>query len=245
MDKLDVDFFKELRRNAYVKSIESKISGKIVVGTFGDVDESILYGFNLIPFPIISVDGFIFQYGKLNSFCHAINSTRIYLETGKCPLLFSSEFIVHNNLCPIFIEEIKKSTDKEFISSDNIEEYLKNSNYEFIREKYLEAENDLNILKDKYKLLRKTNIDSKLLSYAKFYIHYEPDLKKRINIYDNLLSDYKYINNKRKPIRALCPHGILDEIDEKNYFVIESMDEPDYAPFGCAFCNKNYRKYEV
>lgn len=245
MDKIDIDFFKNLRREAYVKSIESKLAGKTVVGTFGDVDEAILYGFNLIPFPILSVDGFIFEYGELNSFCHAINSTRIYLETGKCPLLFSSEFIVHNDICPIFVEEIKKSTDKDFVSEEKIEEYLKNSNYEFVREKYQKAENDLKIIKDKCKLLRKTNIDSKLLSYAKYYIHYEPDLARRINILDALLSEYKYINNKRKAIRALCPHGILDGIDEENYFVIESMDEPDYAPFGCAFCNKKYRKYEV
>lgn len=245
MPKIDIDFFKNLRREAYVKSIESKLSGGVVVGTFGEVDEAILYGFNLTPMPILSVDGFIFKYGELNSFCHAINSTRIYLETGKCPLLFSSEFIVHNKMCPIFIEEIKKSTDKKFISCENINKFLKMSKYEFVREKYQKAQNDINILKDKYKLLKKTNIDSALLSYAKYYIHYEPDLAKRINIYDNLLNDYKYINNKRKVIRTLCPNGILDKISEENYFVIESTDEPDYSPFGCAFCNKKYIKYEV
>lgn len=245
MHKIDVDFFKNLRREAYVKSIESKLASEIVVGTFGEIDEALLYGFNLTPMPIVSVDGFIFQYGKLNSFCHAINSTRIYLETGKCPLLFSAEFIVHNEMCPIFVREIKKSTDKKFISTKNLEEFLKNSNYEFVREKYHKAEYDLKILKDKYNLLKKTDIDSTLLSYAKYFIHYEPDLAKRINIYDALLQEYKYINNKREVIRALCPNGILDAIDEKNYIVIESMDEPDYAPFGCAFCNKKFRKYEV
>ena len=116
MHSLNIDFFKEIRREAYVKAIGAKMAADNVVGTFGNVDEAFLRAYSLIPYPIISVDGFIYQYGDVNEDCDTINSTRIYLETGKCPILFSSKFIVHSNLCPIFVEKISKVTDKKFIS---------------------------------------------------------------------------------------------------------------------------------
>lgn len=216
-----------------------------VVGTFGNVDEAFLRAYSLIPYPIISVDGFIYQYGDVNEDCDAINSTRIYLETGKCPILFSSKFIVHSNLCPIFVEKISKVTDKKFISIDNTSKFLEMSGYSFDDKIYDEQKKLIETIDEKLKFLEKTDIDSKLLSYAKFYLLYEPELKKRIDILDHLINEYEFIDNERKIVRALCPYGILDGIDAENYSVIESTNDVDCAPDKCAFCNKKYIKYEV
>ena len=216
-----------------------------VVGTFGNVDEAFLRAYSLIPYPIISVDGFIYQYGDVNEDCDAINSTRIYLETGKCPILFSSKFIVHSNLCPIFVEKISKVTDKKFISIDNTSNFLEMSGYSFDDKIYNEQKKLIETIDEKLKFLEKTDIDSKLLSYAKFYLLYEPELKKRIDILDHLINEYEFIDNERKIVRALCPYGILDGIDAENYSVIESTNDVDCAPDKCAFCNKKYIKYEV
>lgn len=216
-----------------------------VVGTFGNVDEAFLRAYSLIPYPIISVDGFIYQYGDVNEDCDAINSTRIYLETGKCPILFSSKFIVHSNLCPIFVEKISKVTDKKFISIDNTSKFLEMSGYSFDDKIYDEQKKLIETIDEKLKFLEKTDIDSKLLSYAKFYLLYEPELKKRIDILDHLINEYEFIDNERKIVRALCPYGILGDIDAENYSVIESTNDVDCAPDKCAFCNKKYIKYEV
>ena len=216
-----------------------------VVGTFGNVDEAFLRAYSLIPYPIISVDGFIYQYGDVNEDCDAINSTRIYLETGKCPILFSSKFIVHSNLCPIFVEKISKVTDKKFISIDNTSNFLEMSGYSFDDKIYDEQKKLIETIDEKLKFLEKTDIDSKLLSYAKFYLLYEPELKKRIDILDHLINEYEFIDNERKIVRALCPYGILGGIDAENYSVIESTNDVDCAPDKCAFCNKKYIKYEV
>lgn len=245
MHSLDIDFFKEIRREAYVKAIGRKMATDNVVGTFGEVDEAFLRAYSLIPYPIISVDGFIYQYGEVNEDCDAINSTRIYLETGKCPILFSAKFIVHSNLCPIFVEKISKVTDKKFISIDNTSKFLEMSGYSFDDKIYNEQKMLIETIDEKLKFLEKTDIDSKLLSYAKFYIYYEPELKKRIDILDHLINEYEFIDNERKIVRALCPYGILDGIDAENYSVIESTNDVDCAPDKCAFCNKKYIKYEV
>lgn len=245
MHSLNIDFFKEIRREAYVKAIGAKMTADNVVGTFGNVDEAFLRAYSLIPYPIISVDGFIYQYGDVNEDCDAINSTRIYLETGKCPILFSSKFIVHSNLCPIFVEKISKVTDKKFISIDNTSKFLEMSGYSFDDKIYDEQKKLIETIDEKLKFLEKTDIDSKLLSYSKFYLLYEPELKKRIDILDDLIKENKLIDNERKIVRALCPYGILDGIDAENYSVIESTNDVDCAPDKCAFCNKKYIKYEV
>lgn len=245
MHSLNIDFFKEIRREAYVKAIGAKMTADNVVSTFGNVDEAFLRAYSLIPYPIISVDGFIYQYGDVNEDCDAINSTRIYLETGKCPILFSSKFIVHSNLCPIFVEKISKVTDKKFISIDNTSKFLEMSGYSFDDKIYDEQKKLIETIDEKLKFLEKTDIDSKLLSYAKFYLLYEPELKKRIDILDDLIKENKLIDNERKIVRALCPYGILDGIDAENYSVIESTNDVDCAPDKCAFCNKKYIKYEV
>ena len=245
MHSLDIDFFKELRREAYVKAIGSKMATDNVVGTFGEVDEAFLRAYSLVPYPILSIDGFIYQYGEVNADCDAINSTRIYLETEKCPILFSSNFIVHSNLCPIFVEKISKVTDKEFVRIEDASEFLERSGYSFDDEIYNEKKKLIKTIDEKFKFLEKTNIDSRLLSYAKFYLSYEPDLEKRIDILNEMINEYEFIDNERKIVRARCPYGILDGIDAENYTVIESTENADYAPDKCAFCNKKYIKYEV
>lgn len=245
MHSLDIDFFKELRREAYVKAIGTKLATDNVVGTFGEVDEAFLRAFSLVPYPIVSVDGFIYQYGEVNADCDAINSTRIYLETGKCPILFSSKFIVHSNLCPIFVEKISKVTDKEFVLFEDVSEFLEKNGFSFDDEIYNEKKKLCDTIDEKLQFLEKTNIDSRLLSYAKFYLSYEPELEKRIDILNEMINEYEFIDNDRKIVRALCPYGILDGIDAENYSVIESTENADYAPDKCAFCNKKYIKYEV
>lgn len=136
-------------------------------------------------------------------------------------------------------------TDKKFISIDNTSKFLEMSGYSFDDKIYDEQKKLIETIDEKLKFLEKTDIDSKLLSYAKFYLLYEPELKKRIDILDDLIKENKLIDNERNIVRALCPYGILDGIDAENYSVIESTNDVDCAPDKCAFCNKKYIKYEV
>lgn len=243
MLKYDINYFKNLRRQCYVDAINYKLSGKIVVGYFGKIDEAFLRAFDFYPIPIVSVDGYIFKYGEVNDDCDAINSTRIYLETNKCPLLFSSEFIFYDDTCPIFVEKIKNSTDKDFIHMDSLKNILENK-YQFDEEKFKASKDKLYKIKEKIELLTKTDIDSKLLSYVKFYLHYIFDLDKRIFILDELIKNQNNFNVDRKIIKLACPYGILEGIEGENYDIIESTYKTDFAPNKCTFCDK-YINYEV
>ena len=240
----NIDFFKNLRREAYVHAINRKIEGKPIAGTFGNVDEGLLRACDIIPYPIVSVEGYIFKHGQVKESCHPINASRIYLETGKCPLLFSAGFIVHDGMCPYFVKEISKVTDKDFVAEENLKNYLKDGSYIFNPKKYTDIKAKLNKIDQAFNFLATSDIDSKLLAYAKFYMRFEPDLDRRIEILQELTSEYKNINNIRKTIKVPCPYGIIDGIDCDNFSIIESTSQADFAPYGCAFCDK-YIKYEV
>ena len=240
----NINFFKDLRREAYVHAINRKIEGKAIAGTFGNVDEAVLRACDIIPYPIVSVEGYIFKHGQVNESCHPINASRIYLETGKCPLLFSADFIVHDNMCPCFVKEISAITDKDFVAEENLKTYLKENSYNFDQEKYTDIKLKLNKINEGLNFLAARDINSKLLAYAKFFLRFEPNLDRRIEILQDLTSEHKENNNVRKTIKVPCPYGIIDGIDCDNFSIIESTSQADFAPYGCAFCDK-YIKYEV
>lgn len=241
---VNVDFFKELRRDAYVKCMNHFINGDSVAGILGSVDEAFLRGFGLIPIPILSTDGYIFEFGGKEFACDAINSTAIYMQTDKCPLIFSSKFIVYENYCPLLIESLKGINKKDFILFSELNQYLKVRGYNFSDNLYEKSKEILDYIDKKINFLSKTNINSRLLSYAKFYSAYETDLEKRKEIIDELAEDYEFEDKKREIFYTLCPYGILDGIKGEDYDVVIGENQ-EYAPMGCALKHKNNISYEV
>ncbi|QQK08300.1 hypothetical protein [Miniphocaeibacter halophilus] len=102
----------ELRKTAFVDCIMKKMETDNIIGVFGEnFDQALLYGYGLIPIPIIGLDSYIFDYGYIEG-CDPIRSTMVYLETEKCPLLFSSKMYILDGSCPKIEEEFLKRTEK-------------------------------------------------------------------------------------------------------------------------------------
>ena len=109
---IDVEFFKELRRKAYVDAVTFKMSENNVVGYFAkDIDEAFLMSYGLVPYPIGSTDTEILAYGEYNT-CDMISATTIYMTTKKCPLIYSSKIFLIEDICKKFTEVFSASCDR-------------------------------------------------------------------------------------------------------------------------------------
>lgn len=245
MPDYNIDFFKELRRQAFVSCIEKKLSGNPMAGTFASVDTSIIRGFGITPIPIISIDSAIFAYGERTGACDAIDATSIYLTTGKCPLLFAIDCFVMDNICPYFIKRISSLSNKKIYINHNLKAKLLADGFVWSEQEYQKALHLQHLIDSALHNLCKSDIDSKLLSYVMFYINYEIVQEKQLQILHDLLAITKNTHAVRQIISVSCPNGILYEIKGRDYLLRESTKNPDYAPDGCVFCYKNYIKYGV
>ena len=109
---IDIEFFKDLRRNAYVDAVTLKLSKNNVLGYFAkDIDEAFLMSYGLVCYPIGSTDTEILAYGDYVT-CDMISATTIYMTTKKCPLIYSSKMFIIEKICKRFNEVFTSNCDR-------------------------------------------------------------------------------------------------------------------------------------
>lgn len=235
---IDVEFFKELRRNAYVDAVTYKLSENNVIGYFAkDIDEAFLMSYGLVPYPIASIDTEILKYGAYDT-CDMISATTIYMTTKKCPIIYSSKIFLIEDMCKKFTEVFSKSCDRyihEFrgdIAASEIDGVIKSVyGFDFDETKYKKYKKIFSKINELLLVIEK-KIDAHEYNIVKYYIKYVANPEKRIKILEKVLEDNKNNINikKNKCINVACPEIILDELKCP---ICVSYKNIEIAPKGC------------
>lgn len=235
---IDIVFFKDLRRNAYVDAVTLKLTKNNVLGYFAkDIDEAFLMSYGLVCYPIGSTDTEILAYGDYVT-CDMISATTIYMTTKKCPLIYSSKMFIIEKICKRFTEVFTSNCDRlvyEFsgdIAASDIDSVIKSVyGFKFDEKKYKENKKTFSKIDELLEII-KEKIEPYEYNIVKYYIRYVHDLEKRVKILEKVLEDnINGINkNKDKCINVACPEIILDEIKGP---ICESYKGIDLAPKGC------------
>lgn len=99
-----LDEFEEARRNAYVDAIYLKSQGRRVAGIFGrNIPREILWALDITPVNVYSIDDSNIAASHeaidANS-CSLIKASYGYTVTERCPLIYSADIIIGNDMCP-------------------------------------------------------------------------------------------------------------------------------------------------
>lgn len=237
----------DLRREAYVDAIYAKMEEDNVVGVFSDKVDTLLISYGFIPYPIVGVDSYVFEYFKLNKVCDPINSTLAYLKTKKCPLIYSSKFFVVDNYCNHFNNYLKENTDKDIVDEKHLKTYLDNlSDREFNEEIYEKSKEKFKRIDLLLKDLEKSDISGSMLYKLEFYIKFIKDLDDRILVLEGIKSKYKKTDSKRRIIEVTCPFAIADVIDKNvdGYYKIVKSQSPDFTYKDCIYEAENFITYK-
>ncbi len=104
--------FQEARRNAYVDAIYLKSQGKHAAGIFGkNIPREILWALDITPINIYSIDGSnISASNKIidKESCSILKASYGYTVTERCPLIYSTDIIISNDMCPHKVSMISK-----------------------------------------------------------------------------------------------------------------------------------------
>lgn len=246
--------FSELRRQSYISCLEKNAKGKTIVGIFGELPEAMLRAFDLYPVPLTSLDGYIYRHGVAEG-CDVIRSTLIYLKTEKCPILYSSDFLLCDTSCPAMIEALQ-AEGKEVLVYENpcslMEMLRERSGRAFSEEKYLYAKNALEDIHGSLSLLAETDLSSKTLFEIEFFSNYILDLDERKDFLDTLVKEVTkccyFQKRERKIITAKCPGGIYEEIfsleKEPTLLRVTKDDHSHYVPKGCIYTGNRHISYK-
>lgn len=234
----------ELRKTAFVDCIMKKMEKDNIVGVFGEnIDEGLLYGYDLIPIPIIGLDSYIFDYGYTEG-CDPIRSTMVYLETEKCPLLFSSKMYILDGSCPKIEEEFLRRTEKtvyKYNSKKDLDSLIKKEyGSEFSKKRFNEAEKYLKEIKSILEEVEESDFPSKEFFLLSFYTKYIIDLKKRKEFIERVVEKFSFKKaDKRKEIIAMCPGGIINNInsnlEENHYKIVQNNKNADITCCRCIY----------
>lgn len=226
---IDTEFLLDCRRNAYVDCSMQYMEHNNVIGYFGqDVPLEVLYGFGLIPVPLEDVDAEIFRFTsealKQRHFCDCIQSTLTYLETDKCPILFSCKAYVFGNSCDLFFREFSSRTPKICIHLSSGVSKAENESVTLLREiagrdfdktVYAKAKENLAYINSVLeKIEHYSNATALEIFMLEFYSPYIIDLTQRVNYFKQLEHTLNFTSERkeRKSITAACPRGAFKSI---------------------------------
>ncbi|WP_313339760.1 2-hydroxyacyl-CoA dehydratase family protein [Sedimentibacter sp.] len=144
--------FQEARRNAYVDAIYLKSQYRHVAGIFGkNIPREFLWALDITPVNVYGIDGsnIFASHGILDKEnCSVVKSSYGYTATERCPLIYSSDIIIGNDMCPhkvSMISKIDKFKDtyiiKDYKNADELElEYIQF--VDFIENKFSKKMNE-------------------------------------------------------------------------------------------------------
>ncbi|MDD6920264.1 MAG: hypothetical protein PUI85_03535 [Eubacteriales bacterium] len=257
--RVDFSCMEELRRQAFVDCMMLKSEYDNVLGYFGnfgtlghlDEDFAYFYSCGIKPIPIEGVDKFIFKYGdKDKRYCDIVNSTKIYLNTEKCPLLFSSKIYIVNQRCIRMKEMLAENSKKPVYFMPSYEEILnilqENYDTKFDNKLFEDAKRQIANINALFGEIRKTYITGKELFELEFFSRYIVNLDDRATFLKKcldilLLSDLDCVNKERIKIQCCCLAGAYKLLDacmkSKNYYVVDGFGQEiadiKYTVDGC------------
>lgn len=95
--------FKEMRHNAFVKTLELKSEGKNIVGIYGvNVPREILWALDIVPINIFGIDGSNIKAAEEfidKKSCSLIKASYGYVITDRCPFSHFSDIILGTDYC--------------------------------------------------------------------------------------------------------------------------------------------------
>ncbi|MEL3908835.1 MAG: hypothetical protein P1P64_07505 [Treponemataceae bacterium] len=227
--EIDKDFLIETRRNAYVECSMNFIEHNNIVGYYGTgIPLELFYGFELIPVPLEGVDSDVFAFTNETlleeNFCDCIQSTLTYLETEKCPILFSCKAYFFQNFCELMFREFSTRTKKpciklELEKDDGLDilkkEIEKISAKKFNLEKSEQAKKRLKYIDSVIeKIENYSDVDGEKIFLLRYYSPYIIDLNTRLEYFKTLEKKliFKNTKQKRKLFTVACPRGIFKNI---------------------------------
>ena len=253
----------DLRREAYVDTTLRMQADDNIVGVFGSaysnahspiIDEALIYGYGLVPVPIVGVDAFIFKHGDYPA-CDVIKSTMVYLTTQKCPLLYSSKMYVLDGCCPAVEAAFRLCTQKAVHRYQNAEALhtvlqevygrtYSESRYEQAQTAYAQLDTLL-------QQLEKSSLSGNELGILGFYSRFILELDERIAFLTRICDLLAYTAGGqtadqplRVPISVYCPDGIVQKMQPVagQYFkIVQAQNEPaDIACTGCVYAADEY-----
>lgn len=272
-----LDNISELRRTAFVDALNQLTTANNLIGTFGesfyeDIEkEAFIRALGYVPIPILGIDAYVFIYADENTdyvfykdnsngeflvpYCQPIKSTIIYKESEKCPLIYSSKFILHDQTCPYMVSALEKSNlrEKNIKKIYDFEEFKKNNKKDIDQKFFKDLIFVLEEIKNLENLIKLKNISGDILSQAIYFSRYIIDLKKRKDFFLSLLDfcnnltdldedDAKHPTFTRKKYLVRCPRGIILDTakvimennnffndicsdDKNNFFELETFND--------------------
>lgn len=257
-----LDYTPDLRRDAYVDAALKMQADDNIAGIFGSaysaaqspvIDEALIYGFGLVPVPVVGVDAFIFRYGNYPA-CDALKSTMVYLTTQKCPLLYSSKMYVLDGLCPIAEQAFRSCTQKPVYVCGSAEaEDLKTVlaavyGRDFSPERYQTAQVAYTQLAELLNCLERSALSGNDFGMLAFYSHFIFDLDERIAFLTRvcrLLTDHSECSAvqgtavqmpTRVPVSVHCPDGIIQKMLPEAGTYFKPVPPHGRADIACAGC---------
>lgn len=230
------DELPEIRRQAYVDCVMIRSGEDNLAGIFGTrVNEPLIRSFGFKTVPIEGIDSHIFSFGDCEG-CDVIRSTLIYLQTQKCPILFSCNFFVMDRFCPSMIDALSSHTSREVIVYQNknqlidcLEKKTKTSYDPVKHRQCLELFKQIRSLEQQ---LEQSSLDTKQLFELKFFSSYFVDLSERISFLKQAVNCIEYDKKRtRKTFYMMCPGGAYQnlprDINGKNYRLVRGRTYAD------------------
>ncbi len=174
--------FKDMRHNAFIKALELKSEGKHIAGIYGvNIPREILWAMDIVPINIFGIDGSNIEAAEKymdKESCSLLKASYGYVITDRCPFSHFADIIVGTDYCSdkermIYkLENIKKT----YIIKEHKNEHDLMIEYEnFIY--FLQQEFSVRLDEDKLvSVVEKINAVSKLIrEITDIYMHH-PDM---------------------------------------------------------------------
>lgn len=271
---IDTEFLLNSRRNAFVECSMHFMEHNNVVAYFGEnIPLAVLYGYGLIAVPLEDIDTEIFQFTSAElrngGFCDCITSTLTYLETDKCPILFSAKAYLFSNACERLFTEFSARTEKPCIrfnatsfQTAQREAELKSAlrdiaDTDFDEAAYKKAYNDLAYIDSVLeKIAAYSDATALELFLLRFYSPYITNLTERVRYFETLEKTIRFKTERReRPLfTAACPRGafksIAAQVPENALIMWQcpheaaALERFDFADAACTFQHVHECRYE-
>lgn len=220
-----LDEFRDARRNAYVDAIQLKSRGRHVAGIFGkNIPREILWAMDITPVNVYSIDdsNIAASDGIIDkNNCSLIKASYGYTATERCPLIYSADVIIGDDMCPHKTSMILKIT--EFKDTYIIKNHKTAEELETEYRKFVDfTENKFSVRMDEDKLnevIDKLNSISKItIDIIRMYM----EMKCPINVCDfhNIIYGSQFIMDPDERYVKLSEiHSILKEASNDDVFI--------------------------
>lgn len=266
--EIDTDFLIEARRNAYVECSMNFMEHNNIAGYYGNnIPLEFFYGFGLIPVPLEDVDAEIFAFTsealRKKNFCDCIQSTLTYLETDKCPILFSCKAYFFQDFCELMFREFSARTKKPCIKLElaNVGsvDFLKNelekvATKKFNAEKYNQAKQSLKYIDSVIERIENySDVDGETIFLLRYYSPYITDLNTRFEYFKTLEKNFTFKSTKQeRPLCSVaCPRGafknVFTQVPKLTKIIWQKSDQKplDFADKRCIHKHARDTEYYV